>query len=102
MVNAGHEDLWVTLLYLDPNFGIQEIPVGFLAAGDAMRPLRTDVTAESFGNEGLVALAVPMRDRRDRPDFRFLLQEPLGRPGRPSERSRGARSGPPAPLRTIC
>src|SRR5690606_13934461 len=26
--NAGPEALWVTLLYLDPNFGISEAPVG--------------------------------------------------------------------------
>jgi hypothetical protein len=60
-----------------------------------MRPLRTDVTGEAFGNEGLVALAIPIETQRDRPDFRFLEQEPLGleRPkGKGSERPRGKMS----------
>jgi len=89
LANSGQENLWVTLLYLDPNFGIREIPVGSLEAGAAMRPLRTDVTDESFGAEGLVALAAPSQSHRDRPHFKFLLQEPLGLPGGIPERPRG-------------
>ncbi|MFO0959125.1 MAG: caspase family protein [Isosphaeraceae bacterium] len=85
--NDGPDDLWVTLLALDARFGIQDVPVVSIPARSATRPQRYEVTNESFGSEGLVALALPIDANRDRPRFDFLIQEPMGRPD--AERFRG-------------
>jgi hypothetical protein len=87
LVNEGKDDLWVTLLALDSRFGIQDIPVVSIPAKKATSPERFEVTAESFGPEGLVALAYPIDAQRERPRFDFFIQEPLGRPD--AEKSRG-------------
>jgi hypothetical protein len=87
VVNDGKDDLWVTLLALDSRFGIQDIPVVSIPAKKGTSPERFEVTADSFGPEGLVALAYPIDAQRERPRFDFFIQEPLGRPD--AERSKG-------------
>ena len=58
-----------------------------IAAKKATLPERFEVTDESFGTEGLIALAYPIESQPDRPRFDFLIQEPLGRPD--AAKSRG-------------
>ena len=87
VVNGGKDDLWVTLLALDARFGIQDVPIVSIPAKQATSPERFEVTAESFGPEGLIALAFPIETQRERPRFDFLIQEPLGRPD--AEKTKG-------------
>ena len=58
-----------------------------IPAKQATSPERFEVTAESFGPEGLIALAFPIEAQRERPRFDFLIQEPLGRPD--AEKTKG-------------
>ncbi len=92
LINDGKDDLWVTLLALDSRFGIQDIPVVSIPAKKATLPERFEVTDESFGTEGLIALAFPIEGHRDRPRFDFLVQEPLGRPDAAKSRGLSPRS----------
>lgn len=80
LFNDGRFDLWVTLLNLDARFGIQEIPIGSIKAGKSTRAERFEVTDDAFGIEGLVAFGVPIESSKDQPNFRFLEQQPLGKP----------------------
>jgi hypothetical protein len=80
LFNEGKDDLWVTLLALDSRFGIQELPIVSIPAKKATNPERFEVTDESFGPEGLIAMAYPIEAQRERPRFDFFIQEPLGRP----------------------
>ena len=77
--NEGVEDLWVTLLYLDANLGIEQYWSGSLRQGTALRPFRTTMTVKgnSTGLEGMVVMALPLSVQKVEPDFRFLEQQPL-------------------------
>jgi len=81
LINNGDRDLWVSLLALDGRFGIQAIPIVSIQAGASTSPGRLEVTDDAFGNEGLIALAIPIEASKDRPDLSFLEQERLGQPG---------------------
>ena len=80
--NEGVEDLWVSLLYLDANLGIEQYWAGALRQGTALRPFRTTMTVKnnSTGLEGMVVMALPLSVQKEEPDFRFLEQQPLHLP----------------------
>jgi|GEM_PF-843955 len=89
--NAGLDDYWVTLLFLDAQMGIQEWVSGAIRSQSTFRPLRARINGEPSGTEGIVLLASPLRVHKNQPDFSILLQEPLGT----KARSRNFVSPPP-------
>ena len=95
--NEGVEDLWVTLLYLDANLGIEQYWTGSLRQGAALKPFRTamNVKDNSTGVEGMIVMALPLSVQRVEPDFRFLEQQPLRVP---EARGRGADPSPATPF----
>jgi hypothetical protein len=91
IVNEGRRDLWVSVLYLDARFRIAEISAASVRRRERLKlkPMRMSAP---FGGEGLVALGLPQREYRERPDFGMLAQEPLGDTRPPAATKRG---GPP-------
>ncbi len=77
--NEGVQDLWVAVLYLDSNLGIEVYWSGAIARGKALKPIRTQmsVDGDSFGVEGMAVFAVPIAVQKVEPDYRFLEQQPL-------------------------
>jgi hypothetical protein len=76
--NDGEEDLWITALYLDANFGIRVFKD--LSGSVQRRTSRVQkgaITKKGTGSEGLVVLAVPLSVSKTEPKFDFLEQEPL-------------------------
>jgi hypothetical protein len=76
--NEGNDDLFVTLLYLDANFGIQTV---FSDSIEKKQPVsvKGTITKDGAGTEGLVVFAVPLSAAgKNKPSFEFLEQEPLG------------------------
>jgi len=82
LANDTNQDMWVTVMYLDANLGIQIWASESVERRRALEPLLIEVDETSLGSEGIVVLAAPMKQVQDRPDFAFLAQEPLGAPGR--------------------
>lgn len=78
LTNEGIDDMTVTLLFLDANFGISRWYTAGLRAGESLRPLRVRITAESAGTEGIVVMAQRLGDKAIAPDYDILVQEPLG------------------------
>jgi hypothetical protein len=77
--NEGNDDLFVTLLYLDANFGIQTVFSEAIERKQAATEKGT-ITRDAVGAEGLVVFAVPLSaGNKTKPDFSFLKQAPLGR-----------------------
>src|SRR5262249_48722812 len=76
--NTGPEHLWVSILFLDGNHGIDILVSTQIPAGDKLEPINFVINDRSFGPEGLVVLAVPVSAQRLEPSYRFLRQEPLG------------------------
>jgi hypothetical protein len=77
--NEGNEDLFVTLLYLDANFGIQTVFSDAIGKKEKATEKGT-ITKNAVGTEGLVVFAVPLSaSGKMKPSFGFLEQEPLGR-----------------------
>jgi hypothetical protein len=74
--NTGNEHLWVSLLFLDGNFGIKvhSFPV---ASGSSVGPIKGTVSEESTGLEGFVVLATAQSVSREQPNFDFLQQKGL-------------------------
>jgi hypothetical protein len=77
--NSGRNDLWVTVLFLDANYGIDLLYSDALQSGRPLRPIRGTISKTSAGKEGFVVLAVPLTVQKMRPDFTFLAQAALGR-----------------------
>ena len=77
--NDGTEDLWVTVLYLSANLGIEHYWSGSLRQGSALKPFRTTMTVKdnSTGVEGMIVFALPLSVQKVEPDFHFLKQQPL-------------------------
>jgi hypothetical protein len=77
--NEGNEDLFVTLLYLDANFGIQSVFSDSVEKKQGVTKKGT-ITEGAVGTEGLVVFAVPLAaSGKTKPSFDFLEQKPLGR-----------------------
>jgi len=76
--NDSDDDLWVTALFLDANFGIEVYRSGSLRSGRDWRPIRVMITDEAVGPEGIVVFATPISVCRQEPAFSFLEQQPLG------------------------
>lgn len=89
--NEGFDDLHVTLLFLDGNFGIEIIYTGALEGGEQLSKTGS-ITGDSVGAEGFIALAVPVEELQGPADYGFLKQTPLGHASRGS---RGRMRGPP-------
>jgi hypothetical protein len=77
--NDSFDDIWVTVLYLDANFGIDIWFSDAIKGMKALKPINFTVTADSHGKEGFVVLAVPVGVHKNRPDFSFLKQSPLNK-----------------------
>jgi hypothetical protein len=77
LTNDGGEDLWVTMLYLDANFGIQKLEVSGAIQKRTGRAMKATINEKSIGTEGLVVFAVPLSVSKSEPNFDFLKQEPL-------------------------
>jgi hypothetical protein len=86
--NEQFDDLWVTVLFMDANFGIDVWFSDAVRGQKALAPLRFTVTAGSHGKEGIVVLAVPVKTHKNRPDFSFLEQPPLAK----EQSTRGTRA----------
>ena len=95
--NDGAEDLWVTMLYLDANLGIDLLNAGSIRQGTAWAPRRAVMSAEnhSTGLEGIVIFASPLRRQKLEPDYHFLEQKPLLIP---DERLKDVRVVPDTPF----
>ncbi len=76
--NTSAEDQWVTLLYLDANFGIHVWVSEAIKAAQSLEPLAVRVDDESLGAEGFIVLAAPVRQSAHMPDYQFLEQQALG------------------------
>jgi hypothetical protein len=98
--NDGIEDLWVTVLYLDDNLGIEVFWAGSIRQGTALAPFPEVMKVEnhSTGREGLVIFALPQRVQKLEPDYRFLGQLPLQTPEVANRDLKGAGDTPFAKL----
>ncbi|WP_153556717.1 caspase family protein [Roseimaritima sediminicola] len=74
--NRSREDMWVTLLYLSADHGIDVWLSEALAAGSTFSD-QGRVDDSSLGTEGFVVLAVPVRTHRSQPNYDFLRQTGL-------------------------
>lgn len=96
--NDGIQNLWVTVLYLDSDFGVKRLSPGPLQieARRALKPFTLQMTADgnSGGQEGLIVFVSPATDKTA-PDFSFLEQEPILVA---SERTRGIGDVPSTPF----
>ncbi len=78
--NGSSENLWVNVLFLDANAGIQLAFSDSIQSLSALKkPIGGTISKTSYGKEGFVVLAVPVTLHRERPDFSFLEQSPLGK-----------------------
>lgn len=77
--NEGYDDLWVTMLYLDADVGIETEFEGSLGRGKSLAPVRFRMSTKggSIGPEGMVVFAVPIKNQKEQPSYAFLEQEPL-------------------------
>lgn len=79
VANEGDQDVWITLLMLDANFGIRARTLPqLLQAGQSYGPIKGKIENAGSGKEGIVVLAVPKSVSRARPSFEFLDQVGLG------------------------
>lgn len=76
--NESFDDQWLTLLYLDADYGIHQWVSTSVKSGQRLRPLRVKIDGSSLGSEGFVVLSVPVSASKNQPDYSFLEQEPLG------------------------
>jgi hypothetical protein len=75
--NRSSRDMWLTLLYLDANYGVQLWAADSIPAGGAWQPIFVEVDDDSLGAEGIVALATAV-SQSDRLGYEFLEQSPVG------------------------
>jgi hypothetical protein len=75
--NESYSDLWITVLAMDANFGIDIVYSDAIKAQRSLRPLRFTVEGSSYGKEGIIVLAVPQKKHPNQPDYSFLKQSPL-------------------------
>ena len=94
LANNTTDDLWVSLLLLDADFGIDVVPLA-LKRGDA-RSIKATIDGTTFGREGVIVLAFPQTTNRNEPSFRFLKQDPLKEVGEGLVKRRGG--GPQTPF----
>ena len=94
LANNTTDDLWVSLLLLDADFGIDVIPMVLKRAD--MRSIKATIDAHTFGREGVIVLAFPQATNRNEPSFRFLKQNPLREVGEGLVKRRGG--GPQTPF----
>jgi hypothetical protein len=77
----GNDPLWVTVLYLDANLGIEQaLPArGFEPQEKPYRFLKGEMSTKggSVGLEGRVVFATPQAVQKEKPNFSFLEQQPL-------------------------
>jgi hypothetical protein len=90
--NVGSEDVWMTLLYLDANFGVQQWASETVRAGQRLEPIVLQVDDDSLGAEGVIALAMPLTATGVVADYAFLTQSPLGIDTRQVRGTPGARA----------
>jgi hypothetical protein len=85
--NDGIRDLWVTVLYLNANLGVEKIWSGSIKSGKAMRPIPATMEAKEGGTglEGIIVFAIPTIVSREEPRFDFLEQDSL----QPTEARKG-------------
>ncbi|MCC9608010.1 caspase family protein [Blastopirellula sp. JC732] len=76
--NKGFDDLAITFLFLDGNFGISKWFTASVEAGGSVRPFFADITDETSGVEGIVVLADRLADKKLMPEYDVLVQGPLG------------------------
>jgi hypothetical protein len=93
LINKGADEVWVTVLYLDANLGIEMFvePVALEARRGKISPIRTTMRTlggTSTGVEGMVVFAILTRQHREVPDFKFLDQTPLHKPEKPKSAPR--------------
>jgi hypothetical protein len=95
--NDGVEDLWVTVLYLDANLGIEVFWAASIRQGTALVPFREVMRVDnhSTGREGLVIFALPQKVQKLEPDYHFLEQQPLRIP---EVAHRGLKDAPDTPF----
>jgi len=93
LCNEGIDDWWITLLHLDPHFGIDVWINDSIQGKRAYKDISATLSGKSLGPEGIVLLATPMAAQKQRPDYKSLEQTPLGDQG--SFRSMKASSATP-------
>ncbi len=74
--NQGFQDLWVTILYLDADFQIQEIITTALEKGDDIKR-SGNIGGDTSGLEGFIVLGIPQKTVPGKPSFAFLNQKGL-------------------------
>lgn len=77
--NDGIDNWWITLLHLDPHFGIDVwLNESIDGKRKFKRPINATLSGKSLGPEGIVLLAAPMAVQKQKPDYTSLEQTPLG------------------------
>ncbi len=80
LTNLGPQDLWVSVLFLDGDMGIQHVrSMPMKADKDLTVPLTGQIDSSTQGREGFVVLAVPQEVSPFQPNFKFLEQPGLSR-----------------------
>jgi len=85
--NYKYSPVWYTVFFMNAKYGIEFVDAGTIRARQAVGEKfasvvveRMKVNADTVGIEGYIALAVPLKDNRAEPDFRFLAQAAVGEP----------------------
>jgi hypothetical protein len=100
ITNTGSEDYWVTIVLLDADFGIQVISRS-LGRRESLKDKAT-IESRTFGREGVILLALPMRVSKNEPQYGFLEQEPLQKASLSrGDRTRGLAEAPQTPFGQI-
>ena len=76
--NKGLDDYWVAMFFLDANMGIKQLFSGAIRSQTEFRPIKAKINGEPSGTEGIVLLAIPMREQKYQPDFSILEQPGMG------------------------
>ncbi len=76
--NDSIEDLWLSVLYLGSDYGIEELFSQSIPMDGKIGPIVAPVKKGSSGTEGMIVLAMPLSLNRHRPDYAYLIQQPLG------------------------
>lgn len=73
--NTGYKHLSITLLSMDGDCGISVIPFALPRGKTFDKKVKLDPS--SWGKEGVIVLAVPVKETADPVNFEFLEQDPL-------------------------
>ena len=81
--NCGTDRLWVSLVFLNSNHGINVEQTQQLNRGgeqdSSLQPIRFQLNGKTPGRQGWLVIASSAEANREQPDYSFLAQSPLGK-----------------------